>query len=274
MPSGPRAVDLITQCLLIRWLKAEDTSEKHRQRFASSRIRDIWAQIGPLWPADFHQAVSKRPSTTSGSAAPNPVRRVGNVNPPWVAMRLTGSLQSVYPRATQTANLKCINGSRNQIADDAFELVRICSPTLARSNDIGSWRVTHSVIPRLRNPRDLDLHLARVRSDSTANVFPCHRYSSPQHSAHVRYTSWSRRSEDFSTLETAECLQLFYRSFFTLINKDRQPAKIFRRFTFFASPDSGAIPVAISYFPDGSHSCWERRRDRDIQGALSRILVL
>src|SRR5215467_7462367 len=64
MPSGPGAVDLITQCLLIRWLKAEDTSEKHRQRFASSRLRDIWARIGPLWPADFHQAVSKRPSTT------------------------------------------------------------------------------------------------------------------------------------------------------------------------------------------------------------------
>src|SRR5215475_9885601 len=68
MPSGTGAVDLVTQCLLIRWLKAEDTSKKHRLRFASSRITYIRAWIGPPWPADFQQPVSKRPSTTFGAA--------------------------------------------------------------------------------------------------------------------------------------------------------------------------------------------------------------
>src|SRR5215475_1852348 len=33
MPSGTGAVDLVTQCLLIRWLKAEDTSKKHSATF-------------------------------------------------------------------------------------------------------------------------------------------------------------------------------------------------------------------------------------------------
>ena len=53
MLSAPGAVGLISQCLLIRWLKAEDTSEKHRQRFASSRIPDIFGMDRPSMAGRF-----------------------------------------------------------------------------------------------------------------------------------------------------------------------------------------------------------------------------